>query len=61
MAPSSKLTKVKIDKRFNKMLTDSSFNTTSKIDRYGRQINPDKVNSELKEYYYMEEEKDRDI
>jgi hypothetical protein len=60
MTPSSKLTKVKIDKRFSKMLSDPSFNSTSKIDRYGRQVIPNKGNSELKEYYYMDEEEEND-
>ena len=58
MAPSSKVTKVQIDKRFSKMLKDSSFNATSSIDRYGRKVDPNNFNNELKEYYYMEDEKE---
>lgn len=54
MAPSSKVTKVKIDKRFSKMLNDASFNTGSSIDRYGRKVKEGTANNELKEYYYME-------
>lgn len=42
MAPSSKLAKVKIDKRFSKMLNDSEFNATSAIDRYGRKLDKKK-------------------
>lgn len=42
------------------MLSDPSFNSTSKIDRYGRQVIPNKGNSELKEYYYMDEEEEND-
>lgn len=42
MAPSSKLTKVKIDKRFNKMLKDPEFNATTEIDRYGRKVDKKK-------------------
>lgn len=57
MAPSQKITKVKIDKRFNKMMNDPAFQNQSTIDRYGRKINPKDVNNELKEYYYMEDEK----
>lgn len=55
MAPSQKITKVKIDKRFNKMMNDPAFQNQSTIDRYGRKINPKDVNNELKEYYYMED------
>lgn len=39
------------------MMNDPSFNVTSTIDRYGRKINPDETNNELKQYYYMEDEK----
>lgn len=53
MTPSSKVTKVKIDKRFSKMMSDPSFKSTSSIDRYGRKVNPNEANNELKEYYYM--------
>lgn len=61
MAPSSKMTKVKIDKRFSKMLKDPSFNSLSGIDRYGRTTKINNANSQLKEYYYMdEEEKERE-
>jgi predicted ATPase len=56
LTPSSKVTKVKIDKRFSKMMNDPSFKTNSAIDRYGRKINPDEQNNELKQYYYMEDE-----
>lgn len=57
MAPSQKIIKVKIDKRFNKMMNDPAFQNQSTIDRYGRRVNPKDVNNELKEYYYMEDEK----
>jgi hypothetical protein len=53
MTPSSKVTKVKIDKRFSKMMSDPSFRNSSSIDRYGRKVNPNEANNELKEYYYM--------
>jgi hypothetical protein len=53
MTPSSKVTKVKIDKRFSKMMSDPSFKNTSSIDRYGRRVNPNETNNELKQYYYM--------
>jgi hypothetical protein len=56
MAPSSKLAKTKVDKRFSKMLKDPSFNSTTNIDRYGRTIDNKNINNELKDYYYMEEE-----
>ncbi len=56
MTPSSKVTKVKIDKRFSKMLNDPSFKTNAVIDRYGRKINKNTENNELKEYYYMDDE-----
>ena len=56
MAPGAKLTKVKIDKRFGKMLKDPSFNATSSIDRYGRKKKQQDINNDLKEYYYMDEE-----
>ena len=45
MAPSSKVTKIKVDKRFNKMFTDASFKSTSKIDRYGREIDEEENNN----------------
>lgn len=53
LAPSSKITKVKIDKRFTKMMSDPSFKSSSTIDRYGRKVNTDEANNELKQYYYM--------
>lgn len=45
MAPSAKITKVKIDKRFSKMMNDPSFKNTSSIDRYGRKINAKETNN----------------
>lgn len=33
------MTKVKIDDRFTKMLTDPAFQNLSKVDKYGRKIN----------------------
>lgn len=39
------------------MMNDPSFKTNSTIDRYGRKINPNEANDELKQYYYMEDEK----
>jgi hypothetical protein len=56
MTPSSKVTKVKIDKRFSKMMNDPAFKSTSTIDRYGRKINKEDENNELQQYYYMEDE-----
>ena len=53
MAPSSKQIKTGIDKRFTKMLKDKSFGNTSKIDRYGRKIDSEEINNELKEIYYV--------
>lgn len=32
------MTKVKIDNRFSKMLTDPAFQNLSKVDKYGRKI-----------------------
>jgi hypothetical protein len=55
MAPSSKITKVKIDKRFSKMMKDPSFKSQSSIDRYGRSTDPTEMNKELNNYYYMDE------
>ena len=48
MTPSAKTTKVKVDKRFNKMLNDPSFNMTSRIDKYGRVAKTSGINNELK-------------
>ena len=56
MTPGSKVTKVAVDKRFSKMLKDKSFGNTSKIDRYGRKVDGEGINNELKEYYYLENE-----
>ena len=42
------------------MLKDPSFNATSSIDRYGRKVDPSNFNNELKEYYYMEDEKEQE-
>jgi hypothetical protein len=38
------------------MMNDPSFKSNSTIDRYGRKVNPQEVNKELNEYYYMEDE-----
>lgn len=45
MTPSSKITKVKIDKRFSKMLKDPSFQSNSAVDRYGRKVKKDQLNN----------------
>jgi hypothetical protein len=55
MAASSKITKVKIDKRFSKMMKDPSFKSQSSIDRYGRSTDPQETNRELANYYYIDQ------
>ena len=44
MKPNSKSIKTKIDKRFAKMMTDSSFKTGSAVDRYGREVDQNQDN-----------------
>jgi hypothetical protein len=38
VAAPNKVKKVEIDSRFKKMLSDKSFNTVAKIDKYGRKV-----------------------
>jgi hypothetical protein len=38
MRPKQDMTKVTIDSRFSKMLSDPAFQSHSKVDKYGRKI-----------------------
>ncbi|KZZ95477.1 nuc153 [Moelleriella libera RCEF 2490] len=58
--PSRKHTKVKLDKRFAKLLTDEDFTTTAKVDRYGRKINSDAKKKALQRLYEKDDEDDED-
>lgn len=40
VAPNAKMLKVKIDKRFSKMMTNPEFKVSSAVDKYGREANP---------------------
>lgn len=53
IAPSKNIGKVKIDKRFAKMMSDPEFKISSTVDKYGRAADPDNDQREhLKDYYY---------
>lgn len=56
-APSKNIGKVKIDKRFSKMMDDPQFKISTAVDKYGRQTVPHQQEAEhLNDYYYMEQE-----
>ena len=50
MVAPKKVTKVAIDKRFQKMFKEKDFNVVAKVDKYGKRIDK-KDNYALKNYY----------
>lgn len=53
IAPSKNIGKVKIDKRFTKMMNNPEFKISSTVDKYGRTgTAADDQNEHLKDYYY---------
>ncbi|KAI8098706.1 uncharacterized protein BX664DRAFT_254641 [Halteromyces radiatus] len=60
LRPKKKDTKVKIDKRFQSMLTSKEFGTGSGLDKYGRPLQADTAEKELKRFYHIEDEEESD-
>ncbi|KAI8330502.1 hypothetical protein BC941DRAFT_475610 [Chlamydoabsidia padenii] len=62
LRPKKKDTKVTIDKRFKSMLTSKDFGTGAgpKVDKYGRKLEADSAEKELKRFYHIEEDEDDD-
>ena len=64
VAPNPKENKIKIDPRFQKMMTDPKFSIAGSRDKYGRKKQGKDgkgnkgENQELKEYYYMDQEEE---
>lgn len=59
MRPKKRDTKVGIDKRFSKILSDKEFSTTAKVDRYGRKNRSKKGEKEIENLYELEETKEQ--
>jgi len=58
---SKKNKKTKVDKRFEKMFKDERFKVATKVDKYGREIEVPKTNKEMEDFYYVEDEDDKDL
>jgi len=56
MVAPNKVTKVKIDKRFETMFKNKEFNVVAKVDKYGRKINKQDKHA-LQNYYTSKDDK----
>ncbi|WEW57766.1 pre-rRNA-processing protein esf1 [Emydomyces testavorans] len=56
--PSKKHTRVKIDKRFSRMLHDRDFSKNAAVDRYGRKLRRDDTRKQLERFYRLDEDDD---
>lgn len=57
MVAPNKVTKVKIDKRFETMFKNKEFNVVAKVDKYGRKINKQDKHA-LQNYYTSKDDKE---
>ncbi|ORZ08882.1 hypothetical protein BCR42DRAFT_424202 [Absidia repens] len=62
LRPKKADTKVKIDNRFKSMLTSKDFGTGAgpKVDKYGRKLQADTAEKELKRFYHIEDDDEED-
>ncbi|ORY16762.1 hypothetical protein BCR34DRAFT_597462 [Clohesyomyces aquaticus] len=58
--PSKKHTKVKLDSRFSRLLTDKDFYTKASVDRYGRKLEKNAGKKDLEKFYRMDQDDDDD-
>ncbi|KAF2121089.1 hypothetical protein BDV96DRAFT_609315 [Lophiotrema nucula] len=54
--PSRKSGKVKLDSRFDRLLTDVDFFTKASVDKYGRKVEKDAGRKEIEKRFYQEDE-----